>query len=279
MNDVDRAKHWYNRVAATYSREQRQNWYSEVAMAYDQVRPRYAPALIEGAIAAAQLPAAATILELGCGPGIATLPLAERGLAVVGLEPSSAACELAQRHCAAYPAVQIINSTFEDWPLTSEKFPAVLAANAWHWVPPEVRCVKAAAALQPHGALILLWNMTPQLPDEIHQALQGVYQALAPAIAPLPEDHATQERLLQGLTQDVEESGLFQPIAADQIRCEVPYSTDDYLLLLNTFSPYRQLASQSRAALFTALRQVLDNLGISALPLTYLSAFQVASKR
>ena len=276
--DADRAQHWYTQVAATYSPEHRQNWYSEVAAIYDKVRPRYATTLIEGAIAAAHLPPQATLLEIGCGPGIVTLPLAQRGFTIVGLEPSLAACQLAEHHCAAYPQVRLINSTFEDWPLPSEPFSAALAANAWHWLPPAIRCVKAAAALKANGALILLWNMTPQLPEEIYQILNEVYQAVAPAIAPLPEDRATQSQLVQGLMQDVLESELFQPIAADQMLCEVAYSLDDYLLLLNTFSTYRQLASHQRDRLFTALRQVLADRGISTLPLTYLSAFQVVQK-
>ncbi len=277
MNDSERAKNWYTQVAATYSSDQRKDWYSDVADDYNKVRPRYSQSLIDRAIALAQLPPNATILELGCGPGIATVPFARSGFSMVCLEPSAAACEWARQNCAAYPRVAIVNSLFEEWPLEPERFNAVLAANAWHWVPPEIRCQKAAAALKENGFLILLWNMSPQLPLEVHQALNEVYRSQAPSLVSQPEDQATQERLLQGLTQDVTDSGLFEPAVSEQLLCEMTYSIADYLMLLNTFSPYRRLDPSQREAVFISLREVLEKLG-EGVQVSYLSAFQVAQK-
>ena len=77
---------------------------------------------------------------------------------MVGLEPSQDACQLAQLNCAAYPQVKVINTTFEEWELGSNKFNAVLAATSFHWITPEIRYQKSAEALQDNGYLILLWN-------------------------------------------------------------------------------------------------------------------------
>jgi hypothetical protein len=52
--------------------EQRRHWYSPAAEAYQQARPRYPHALTDRVIEIAQLSAASTILEVGCGPAIAT---------------------------------------------------------------------------------------------------------------------------------------------------------------------------------------------------------------
>ena len=125
MNDSERARNWYTQVAATYSSDQRKDWYSDVADDYNKVRPRYPQSLIDRAIALAQLPPDATILELGCGPGIATVPFARSGFSIVCLEPSAAACEWARQNCAAYPKVAIVNTLFEEWPLEPERFNAV----------------------------------------------------------------------------------------------------------------------------------------------------------
>jgi SAM-dependent methyltransferase len=202
----ERTKNWYSEVAATYTSgylalstsKQRKNWYSEVADAYNKTRPRYPQELICRAVEVAQLPSDAIILEVGCGPGIATIPFAQLGFSMVCLEPSQEACQLARQNCEQYPAVEITNTTFEEWELETKRFNAVLAATSFHWVSPEIGYSKAADALQDNGSLILLWNMTPQPPYEVYQMLNEVYQTHAPSLARY-EDRETQEKSSEGL--------------------------------------------------------------------------------
>jgi len=157
MKDAEPRKTWYSEVAA-YTSEERKTWYSEVADAYNRVRPRYPQELICRAVEVAQLPADAAILEVGCGPGTATIGFAQLGFSMVCLEPSLEACQLAQQNCASYSTVEIRNTTFEEWELETERFHALLAATSFHWVSPEIGYPKADAALQNNGFLILLWN-------------------------------------------------------------------------------------------------------------------------
>lgn len=96
------------------------------------------------------------------------------------LEPNQEFCELAQRNCAPYPKVQLCNTSFEEWNLEAKQFNAVLSANAFHWILPEVRYVKSAAALREDGHLVMLWNLTPEPCYEVYQAIEEVYQAYAP---------------------------------------------------------------------------------------------------
>ena len=265
-----------SKLDAEYSSQPRETWYSSVADAYDRLRPRYPDALIDRAIAVAQLPANATLLEIGCGPGTATTAFAQRGCSIVGLEPSSEACELARQNCAAYPNVEIVNTTFEAWELKPGRFDAVLAATSFHWVAPEVGYSKAAEALKNEGSLILLWNMTLQPNDEIYQAVQPIYQAQAPALIRY-ESRENQTAQLQKLEQGVINSVQFQNLVSEAIACEVTYSVEDYLALLSTYSPYIALDPQTRSNLFAELRSALNSW--DALSLSYLSAFQIAQRR
>lgn len=277
MKNFEQIKNWYGEVAATYTSEQRKNWYSEVADAYNKARPRYPKELICRAVELAQLHKDAIILEVGCGPGIATTAFAQLGFSMVCLEPSQEACQLARQNCASYPSVEIANTTFEEWQLEAERFNAVLAATAWHWVPPEIGYPKAAAALQENGSLILLWNMTPQPPYEVYQALNEVYQTHAPSLGRY-EDRETQEKILRGIGQNVIDSGQFKNLVSEQLACEVTYSIDDYLTLLNTFSPYMMLDPQKRDSLFEGLREVLERSCGRSIQVSYLSAFHIAKK-
>lgn len=257
--------------------EQRKNWYSGVADAYNKTRPRYPQELVCRAVELAKLPTDAIILEVGCGPGNATIAFAQLGFSMVCLEPSQEACQLAQQNCKQYPSIEIKNTSFEEWELEAERFHTVLAANAFHWIPPEIGYPKAAAALQDNGSLILLWNMTPQPPYEVYQELYEVYQTQAPSLARY-EDQETQEQIVRGFGEKVIDSGHFKGLMSEQLACEVTYSIDDYLTLLSTLSMYRMLDSHNRDALFESLREVLDRNCTNSIQISYLSAFHVAQK-
>lgn len=263
--------------ADAYPLEQRKNWYSPVAEAYNRVRPRYPQALCDRIIELTQLPPSSTILELGCGPGNATIAFAQKGYNLLCIEPSEAACELAKQNCAPYPKVKIENTTFEEWELEAERFNAVLAATSIHWMTPEIVYPKAAAALQDDGYLILLWNMTAQLPSKISQSLKKAYQKYAPLLGRY-EDRATQTKILSKFGQIVIDSGYFDGLMSEQIAWEVNYTVDDYLLLLNTYSPYIELEPQPRDNLFAALKEILEQDGSNSVQLSYLSAFQITHK-
>ena len=105
-----------------------------------------------------------------------------------------------------------------------------------------------------------------------------MYQVHAPFLDRY-EDQATQEKIVQGLGQIITDSGQFQKVVQGTFRSEVVYTIDEYLMLLNTYSPYLKLEAAQRAILFEALREKIEqNLG-SRLPLSSLSAFHVAQKR
>jgi SAM-dependent methyltransferase len=263
--------------ADAYPLDQRKNWYTPVAEAYNRVRPHYPEALCDRVIELTQLPPNATILELGCGPGNATVAFAQRGYNLTSIEPSEAACQIAKQNCAPYPKVKIENTTFEEWELEAERFDAVLAATSIHWITPEIVYPKAAAALQNKGYLILLWNMTAQLPSEVCQSLQEAYQKYAPSLGKY-EDRATQTQSLKKLGQRVTHSGHFGGLISEQMSQEVTYSIDDYLLLLNTYSPYMELQPQQRDTLFASLKEILEQDSTNSVQLSYLCAFHIAQK-
>ena len=254
---------------------ERKRWYSRSADAYQQARPRYPQALIDRVVEIAQLSAESRLLEVGCGPAIATPAFADLGCRMHCLEPNPDFYRLAQPTLAAYPQVTLENRAFEEWPLQAGAFDAVLAASSFHWIPPEVGYAKAAAALRPEGYLILLWNKELQPSYEVYQQLAPVYAAIAPTITRTYEDPTSQAAILQQLGDMALESGHFQDIVSGEFIGEVTYSIDRYLLLLNTYSPFFRLSHEERQRLFAGLRQVLEQSG-NTIQLTHVSMFHVA---
>jgi SAM-dependent methyltransferase len=253
--------------------EQRRNWYSPVANVYYNARPNYPKELVDQSIVLAQLSSNASILEVGCGPGNATLAFAQFGFAMTCLEPNPDFCRLAQHNCAPYPDVVIHNTSFEEWGLQAKQFNAVLAANAFHWVSPEARYAKAAEGLRDNGFLILLWNLTPEPKYEVYQAIEEVYQTYAPSFVRY-EGAEVQAEILRGFGQEVLDSGYFKELVVEQTACEVTYSIDNYLKLLST---HRGLEPQAEELLFAGLREKLEKIGDSV-QLSFLSAVHVARK-
>lgn len=268
---------WYSKLADTYTSQQRKNWYSEAADAYNRVRPRYPKELIRRVVELAQLPSEALILEVGCGPGTATTAFAELGFSMICLEPSPESCQLVRHNCTQYPDVEILNTTFEEWELESERFNAVLAATSFHWVSPKIGFPKAAEALKDNGSLIALWNTALQPSYEVCQVLNEIYQLEAPSIAHYKE-RKTEEEELRIFGQNVIDSGYFQDLVSEQLVCEATYSIDDYLTLLSTYSPYIALDQQKRTSLFEGLREALERTCGRNIHLSYLSAFHIAKK-
>ena len=252
------------------------SWYDGVAQAYDRTRPRYPVEIMARMQQIARLQPGKSVLEIGAGPGIASVELAKLGAATICLEPSRSACEIARRKCAAYPNVEFVNTTFEAWDLEDRQFNAVIATTSFHWLTPEARNHKIAAALKDDGLLILLWNTPPQPDGLVHQTLRKIYQTHAPELAEY-EEHQAHRQNLAKIAEKTFETVYHDLVTQEQVS-QIAYSIDDYLTLLSTLSPYIRLDSQQRSLLFADLKRALElNYG-NKLDLTYLSLLQIAYK-
>jgi SAM-dependent methyltransferase len=257
--------------------EQRKNWYSPAAEAYNQARPRYPQNLIHQVVEVAHLSTDSKVLELGCGPGTATVAFAQLGYSMICLEPNPNFFQLAQQNCQSYPNVEIQNTSFEEWTLEAHKFDAVLAASSFHWISPEVGYPKAANALKDGGRLILLWNKELQPSYEVHQSLSEIYQIHAPSLYRY-EDKKTQEDILQKLGNMSIDSGQFQNLISGQVTSQVTYNVNQYLTLLNTYSPYIMLDPRTKESLFAGLKHQIEHDFGGNLQLSYISAYHIAQK-
>lgn len=253
------------------------SWYDGVAAAYNRVRPRYPDSILARMQEVVKLQAGKSILEIGAGPGIASVELAKFGADTICLEPSQSACQIAKAKCAAYPNVEFVNTTFEAWEMGDRQFDAVIATTSFHWLNRETRNHKIAAALKDNGWLVLLWNTPPQPSYQTHQTLVEVYQTHAPELVKY-EGHQDHRENIGSIANEVIESGYFGDLTAQQQICQVTYTIDDYITLLSTLSPYIRLEASQRSLLFTQLQQVLKSNHGDRLELSFLSLLQIARK-
>jgi len=248
-----------------------------VAKTYDQARPGYPEQLFEDVIALSGIPREGRILEVGCGPGKATLPFARRGYAMLCVELGADLAALARENCRPYPQVKVLHTSFEDWPLEEDAFDLLISAQAWHWIPPEIGYAKAAAALKDTGALALIWNYSPRPDTPLFHAIQQVYRQRAPHMTGAGS-MPTLGELIERTVTEIDASGLFREVQVRRYPWTERYTADQYVKLLHTFSDHVRLGEDAFQCLCAGVREAIARFG-GVVPKPYLSLLYVANVR
>ena len=160
-------------LAARPLAQERSRLFGQQAEAYDRFRPDYPDAVIDELLG--PLPTGLEVLDVGCGTGIASRQIAQRGAKVLGVELAPGMAEIARRH-----GIEVEIAAFEGWDAAGRTFDRVTSAQAWHWLDLAVATAKAASVLRPGGRLGLIWNAGYQ-PDALGDALDEVYATVVPS--------------------------------------------------------------------------------------------------
>ena len=228
--------------------------FDRLAGAYDTFRPGYPPALFE--VLESIVPPPARVLEIGCGTGQATVPLAERGYSVVALEPAPRMARLARRKLARWTGSAVVTVRLEDWPAERSAFDLAVAATSFHWLDPDAAFAKVAGALRPAGWAAVFWNRSVR--DRAHgpfvTELARLYRQLAPELArshAIPAADGVPERL-DGMERD------FETLPAWRHRWRQACSSEAYVALLETFSDHAALEPARRRRLYASIKALID---------------------
>jgi ubiquinone/menaquinone biosynthesis C-methylase UbiE len=122
------------------------------ADSYDVFTPESNMRLIETCSRLAKLKPNARIADLGCGSGVFTDLLRQRGYVPVGLDISPKLIELGK---AKYPNVEFIEGDVEHLPFPSASLDGVLLSGLVHHLPDPARCAaEAFRVLKPGGSFV-----------------------------------------------------------------------------------------------------------------------------
>lgn len=201
--------------------------FSDQAAAYAQARPTYPPALFDALATAA--PGRAWALDVGCGNGQASAPLAERFARVVGTEPS-----LSQ--LAATPPTQrgrLVLATAEQPLVTEPIFDLIVAAQAAHWFDMNAFANTICHLARP-GALVAVWCYSLfELPTPLLEStFQEYYRNELESWWPPGREHV--DAGYQTLVFPFEEE------PAPSLAIERQWSLDQLLAYLGTWSAFQR---------------------------------------
>jgi SAM-dependent methyltransferase len=254
--------------------------FEQVPELYDQARPSYPAQLFDDLASLAELPEQARLLEIGCGPGKATVPLAERGYELTCVELGEQMAGVARRNLASFPRVEVVNADFESWQPERADFDAVVAFTAFHWIAPELRYAKPAELLRERGKLAIGWTKHVLLPDgdRFFVDVQEDYEAV------VPDDPKTKESVggpphpdeVSDRSEEIAQSGLFRNVGAARYLWDVVYTADEYIAVLNTYSVNRAHADDTRERLFSRIRRRIESRPERTVRKTYLALLNVA---
>jgi len=245
-------------VAVPGDRETLRATFESAADIYHEARPDYPEELFDFLTRAAAISPGDRLLEIGCGTGKATIPLARRGLQITALEMGPGLAAAARRNLATFPDVEVVEGTFESWqPAPTERFDVLVVATAWHWLDPATRNRRAWELLREDGRLAV-WSaghVVPATGDPFFAEIQSVYDEIGEGL-PGGSRWFRPGELPDGAAE-IEQGGVFEMVLVRRFDWEVTYDAEGYVRLLDTFSSHIAMDALRRERLYSEIRRRL----------------------
>ncbi len=244
---------------------------------YETARPGYPDELFDMLVQSCALGPRCRVLEIGPGPGQATMELLGRGASVVAVEPGADMVAQLRERVTGRPC-QVIQADFEDATVTGS-FDLAVAATSFHWVDPAVGISRLAALVAPAGWLALWWNVFRDVgPNDA---------AFAERLRPISQRFETAERMdsiiyAQDEPQrraEIEAGGHF---AVERIETfEWPMRHDGASLrgLFASFSDWSTLPEPDRSMALDDIAAIVDDHFGGVIDRRYITVLYIARRR
>ncbi len=241
---------------------------------YDRMRPRYCPELFSAVWDFSGMTAGVRVLEIGPGPGQATVCFWHKGCLVSAVAMDVRLANYCREKFSEFPGFRVVNLPFESYEAEEAGFSLVYSATAFHWVPEETGYPKVHSLLKEGGTLALFWNspFPAREDDPLHSEIQRAYRKYRPSEPPRKPktDRYCSLALLEryGFSDGLSQC-FFQTRRFD---------AENYIALLNTYSDHCAMPVEARIRLEEEIRTAIEETG-SMLTVCDMMELYLAKKR
>ncbi len=211
--------------------------FGAVAEIYDQTRPRYAQQLMDYVVSFCQ----GRVLDVGCGTGIATRQLAERGVRVIGCDGDARMIAVARSY--QQPSIDYFLGSAEELPFGDETFDVVTAFSAFHWFSDTASVDGIKDVLKKNGLFIVSDGINKHNDDDYFKHCV---------------EEVIKRKLPEKRKRDVEEvfrSNGIEQIARQDFQYELEYTIDKYLLYMQSRGYWNKVYEQERQRVLDHARE------------------------
>lgn len=244
---------------------------------YEAARPGYPPAVFELLSQRCGLGRGSRVLEIGPGPGVATLPLLDLGAEIVAVEAGERMAERLRERTVGRNC-EVLHGPFETVELGDRRFDVVVSATAFHWVDPRIGVPKAADHLVDDGWLALWWTVFRDFGDAsspFDQLVRSI-AARVPALRRASSvSHALEtERRIDEITVDER----FRFVERVLIPFSVTHTPETLRALFASFSDWSSLPETERSMALDEIAAFVDAQPGRTLERTFTTVLYLAQR-
>ncbi len=205
--------------------------------AYDKARPPYRQDLIDYVASFCS----GNVLDVGCGTGIATRQLAEKGFAMTGCDGDAKMVEVARRYTS--PSIDYFVAPVDAMPFTDEEFDVVTAFTAFHFFYDSTSVTEMRRVLKHNGSFVVVEGMRGNnVPDYFRQAVEEAIHRR------LPAKHRIN-------VEEIFRNNGIEEIAAREFEYVLQFSLDRFLEYMTSRSYWNQVHESERPGVLAYVRK------------------------
>ncbi|QUI20876.1 class I SAM-dependent methyltransferase [Vallitalea pronyensis] len=233
--------------------------FNTVYKEYDKWRPTYVKELYKDIFAYKDINPSSKVVEVGIGTGQATLPILETGCFLTAVEYGDKLSIYAKQKFASHRKFDVVNAKFEDFECEDNSVDLIYSASAFHWIPEEIGYAKAYNLLKSGGVFARFANhpYKDKSRPGMHEALQKVYDVYMPNSLDgeeYSEDNAKNRA-------NIAKKYGFIDIDYKMYYRTRTFTSDEYILLLGTYSDHISIQEDKRKKFFAEIKNAIDELG------------------
>lgn len=226
--------------------------FDKVASTYDKGRIGYPEKLYKTIDLYTHLNSNSTILEVGCGNGIATQEIFNIWNSnIIAIDPGKSLLEIAGSKLANNK-IQYVNIEYENFN-SVESVDAIFSATAFHWIDQKIKYKKSYEILRNDGFLVLYWNNYVIENKKTFSDIQKIYNQYHPDGKPDKDVRQIQSDKIEYRKKEIDNSKFFNLMVHHEYIHSIIMRSEEYINLLKSFSNNSSLLQEELSRFYNEI--------------------------